>query len=143
MKEYGIFVIIIGLLIGGLVYASSQGVIFNDGSNPAQPKKYDLNCNVEVVNSLFYKSSIGTINCASEESGLFSLFSIISDTGNLQISGQGKSASVDYDVVETKSSIYKLEMRKLTAGVTPITATLYDDENKIISTKTISVNIGG
>lgn len=140
MKELGIFLIIIGLIVGVFAYTQIEG---NDLGSDNPDQKYDLNCNVEVKNVILQKPSIGNVDCFSKKAGLFSLYSLFSDSGTLQIAAQGKSSSIDYKVGEAGVETYNLKLSKLASGPTSVTVTLYDEKNAVITTKAQTINVGG
>ena len=122
-----------------LIYAQSQP------TNPADVKQWDLICQVSIENPLFFDSKIKDVNCITEPSRLlsFSLFDFYTDKGNLEMSAQGKTAKIDYDVVESKTITKEIKLTRLTPGSSSVTFTLKDTTGKLISSKIINQKIGG
>jgi len=134
----GIFLLIVAAAVIA-VNVVPESVITGDD----EPAKYDVYCDVELSNPLLSRVVIGDVNCNSRKASIFSLYSIIGDSGNLQISAQGKTASTQYDVTETKTKIYSLKIAKLSAGSTDISVSVYNDDSVLIASKKVNINVGG
>ncbi|MCD4759812.1 hypothetical protein K8R33_02910 [archaeon] len=139
----GIIFIVLGII--AVVLIAGELIPAKIPSNPNNPDelKYDLICNIKLKNPLLKDVEIIGTECNWKKSSLFSLYSIFTDKGNLRLEAENKVASLNIELSEGASWEYKLRLTKLSYGETPVIVSFLDEKNKVVATKTISVNIGG
>ncbi len=131
------------------------GEVVRPTTDPAT-QRYDVICNIELKNVLFFDPIINNVECNWKKASLFPLGSIgLFDKGNIRMSIGDKTDSANYEIGEfgnivipyttlpSGSESVKLRINRVDRGITSIDFTLFNEDFETIDSESITFDVGG